>query len=538
MKRVRHIISIFLLLTFFMSITVFAYESVVPEAEFLYAVGLLRGSEEGLTLNQDMTRAQAAVMVVRLMGAQDLAISTNAQHPFTDVPDWASPYVGYLYTKGITAGLGEGIYGSNETITRTQFMTFLLRTMGYDDKSGDFYWATSLSTAANLGIVDSGTQETGTFDRGLMSEDVYHAIMTPMKGTTNTLFLDLEERGMLFPMIEEATKIYTLQTSTLSLKPSNMGQLKSSLIQQIFDFISETTYDVTALEQFNDVDTINDTFDEMMNEVLEAMVDIPGYVSAVDGYRLSINGDRLTVNFTYNVDKTSFYTARDLARRIVASNISEEMDMYQKALILHDYIIDHVEYDDQDLEDDKIYTFYGALMEGQAVCQGYADAFQLMGYMSGIDTAIVSGDGISNGVSIGHMWNMIKLEDDFYHLDTTWDDPVLDGGRGTKSYEYFNLADEQMAVDHVWETSDYQNADGSKYNYYVYNHLIVNSLDDLRSQIQEGWDDERWYLTYKMANGVIEMKTVADVLSSTYGFNRVAYRVNEQGNIVTIERME
>ena len=52
-----------------------------------------------------MTRSEAAVMLVRLLGKEDEALAQSPSHPFTDVPQWASPYVGWLWTNGLAKGV-------------------------------------------------------------------------------------------------------------------------------------------------------------------------------------------------------------------------------------------------------------------------------------------------------------------------------------------------------------------------------------------------------------------------------------------------
>ena len=74
-------------------------------AETLHALGLFRGTgedENGVpiyALEKTATRAEALVMLIRLLGEEDAALSSLAAHPFTDVPAWADRYVAYAYEK-------------------------------------------------------------------------------------------------------------------------------------------------------------------------------------------------------------------------------------------------------------------------------------------------------------------------------------------------------------------------------------------------------------------------------------------------------
>ncbi len=104
------------------------------QAQMLYDLGLFRGTENGFELEKSMTRAQAAAMLTRFLGAEQEALTTEREHPFTDVPEWADPYVGYLYENGLTKGVSATAYGAQENVTCGQYCTFLARaSRGEDD---------------------------------------------------------------------------------------------------------------------------------------------------------------------------------------------------------------------------------------------------------------------------------------------------------------------------------------------------------------------------------------------------------------------
>lgn len=124
-----------------------------PFAEKLKSIGMFKGTDRGFELDRQPTRAEAAVIIVRLLGKESEVQETNYEHPFLDVPQWADPYVGYLYQNKITSGVSDTKYASNDLINIQQFMTLLLRVLNYDDKNGDFQWDKSLEKAVELNIV-------------------------------------------------------------------------------------------------------------------------------------------------------------------------------------------------------------------------------------------------------------------------------------------------------------------------------------------------------------------------------------------------
>lgn len=98
------------------------------------------------------TRAEAAAMMVRMLGKEETAKANVGEIPFADVPDWAVPYVSYLYHNGITKGMSDTEFGASLNISPDQYLTYILRSLGYDDAAGDFSWDNAVSKAAELNV--------------------------------------------------------------------------------------------------------------------------------------------------------------------------------------------------------------------------------------------------------------------------------------------------------------------------------------------------------------------------------------------------
>ena len=97
------------------------------QAQMLYDLGLFKGTDKGFALEKSMTRAEASVMLTRLLGAEKTALAGNWKHPFIDVPQWADKYVGWLYQNGLTKGVSATLYGSQRNVTCGQYCIFLTR---------------------------------------------------------------------------------------------------------------------------------------------------------------------------------------------------------------------------------------------------------------------------------------------------------------------------------------------------------------------------------------------------------------------------
>lgn len=65
-------------------------------ANKLKEIGVFKGTDSGFELDREPTRIESAVMFVRLLGAELEAMEKKYEHPFTDVPEWATDHVGYL----------------------------------------------------------------------------------------------------------------------------------------------------------------------------------------------------------------------------------------------------------------------------------------------------------------------------------------------------------------------------------------------------------------------------------------------------------
>lgn len=130
---------------------------------------------------------------------------------------------------------------------------------------------------------------------------------------------------------------------------------------------------------------------------------------------------------------------------------------YQKALALHDWLIYNTAYD-------MTATYYGAegiLFHGCGVCSAYTNTYRMMLSSAGITNQTVSGTATDKGGTNGsHAWNLILLDGDWYHVDTTWDDP-LPGGN--ERHLYFCMSDAQLSTDHQWDRDAYPAATGTKY---------------------------------------------------------------------------
>lgn len=108
-------------------------------------------------------------------------------------------------------------------------------------------------------------------------------------------------------------------------------------------------------------------------------------------------------------------------------NKFENCNDYNKVLEVHNALAKALEYDST-LSKDNIHNIYGALVKNEVVCEGYAKAFKYILNALDIECILVSGNATnSSGKTESHMWNYVKLNDNWYGVDVTWDDPIIIG---------------------------------------------------------------------------------------------------------------
>ncbi|MGN4679740.1 transglutaminase domain-containing protein [Bacillus cereus group sp. MYBK223-2] len=203
-----------------------------------------------------------------------------------------------------------------------------------------------------------------------------------------------------------------------------------------------------------------------------------------------------SLNITYGESKEQTQYVKSQAKAIVNSIIKQGMDEHEKVKVIHDYVVKHVSYDTSY----KAYTAYEALANRSAVCQGYALLTYQLLKEAGIENHFVEGTG--NGQP--HAWNLVKIENKWYHLDTTFDDPVPDKA-GRVTYSYFNKSDKQLSKDHEWDRSKYPAATTNYYNELTNKISTGSSKSNLYQQMLK--DTNLVYLSAQYgAENYIELK--------------------------------
>lgn len=196
MKRVL-VLCLALVLAFsFVSVSADRLEDANIYAEIMKSLNLFKGTDQGFELERTPTRMEALVTLIRLLGKENEALEGTWEHPFTDVAEWADKYAGMAYETGLTKGVSETEFGMAQEATAQQFVTFVLRALGYSDgEEGDFEYANAIDLAKELDIIGENV-DTESFLRADMVIISFNALYSFMKGGEKTLAQKLKEDGV------------------------------------------------------------------------------------------------------------------------------------------------------------------------------------------------------------------------------------------------------------------------------------------------------------------------------------------------------
>lgn len=141
---------------------------------------------------------------------------------------------------------------------------------------------------------------------------------------------------------------------------------------------------------------------------------------------------------TYTEDKIN--TINQKVEEIMNQIIQEEDDTTTKIKAIHDYIIQNSKYDsarsDQQITKYDSDTAYGNLIQGYGICGGYTDSMKLFLDKLGIPNYKIASEN--------HVWNLVYVDNQWLHLDLTWDDPIVTSGKDVLEYNFFLITTEEL----------------------------------------------------------------------------------------------
>lgn len=240
------------------------------------------------------------------------------------------------------------------------------------------------------------------------------------------------------------------------------------------------------------------------------------------------------IEFDYTVKDAAERQTKDIElnnviEQIIYDVITDEMTDIEKQIALHDKLVQHVEYynytDISSIPSSK-HTSYEALVNKEAVCDGISRAMMLLLNRVGIETIIVSGE-VDN---VPHAWNIVKLDEEYYHMDVTSDKIEIDANKHVV-HKYFNVNDDEIQQTHtISEKNNIPECNETKYNYYIYNNFYIEYLENMKNKTVTIIDNQ-------LGKEILEVKidklyTIDDLLDTMYFIDFNNWRTDKKTSVV------
>ena len=276
-----------------------------------------------------------------------------------------------------------------------------------------------------------------------------------------------------------------------------------------------------ALREFGEDVTLSTLDHEKISHIFQCVLNDHPEIFYVDGYTYTkyTLGDilkKITFTGTYTMSREE---AEDRLSRIESyvnqcfAGLHSDADEYEIVKYIYEYLIDHTEYDVSAEDSQNICSVF---LGNRSVCQGYAKATQYLLQRAGIYATLVLGN-ISGGD--GHAWNLVRIDDDWYYLDTTWGDASYQAVGGSASYpekkiptinyDYLCVTTSQLCKTHsIDNVVELPQCTSMEANYYVREGLYFTTLDEeqLNRIFQENYDKGSSYVTLKCATEEVYQK--------------------------------
>lgn len=414
----------------------FAAEApLTPEAAgaILREQGIYQGDGSGnLMLDKGLTRAELAAILTRIHGegAVDPNLYTWACY-FTDVPEWAKPYVGYCTANLLVKGYGDQRYGAGDPVTPAAACTVVLRLYGYADGEGSA-WAydTACSYAVGLGLIGEAAVQGATINRGDMAVLICNAAQK--RDEPATQLPPTQQDGITYAPDGTITgKVITQADWSREdfSQTANPAIFTSCYSRGWYNAIRQSIVDRETILAGNDGDNFNPGYlyahtlvSNPPEEDFHVFSSVLGHISGVYNYYLS--AEPYTQN-QYEFPGYTIIKVHEIApAKEVLPLIQPKLESLEgktdreKVLAFNDYLCDLLDYGKENkgsLQD--IFTPHTAPVYG--VCANYTRAFAVLCGAANIPCIIASSE------SGNHSWNEVYVDGQWLTVDVTYNDAVI-----------------------------------------------------------------------------------------------------------------
>ena len=473
------------------------------QAETLYELGLFRGTGTNpdgtpiYALDKTATRMQGLIMLIRLLGEEEAALNYTGPCPFTDVSGNSAKYAAYAYSKGYTTGTTATTFG-NGPLKANAFLTFTLRALGYDDKAGDFTYATAFLKAAEIGLIAGGecTNQSQGIYRDVCAQVSHNALVTNVKGG-GTLVDKLIDAGAVDAKKAEASGILkaepvygsnrdykaydTALTNMMTSKVKAAAKdAKYYGLDENISWIAEpktteefmnnvyccflvgdySLYNLTIHDEANAKRFANTLIDAIHNmasnnpQLMGAFCNgrqSTGFYETRDGsyfranMSLKIKDAALTNDEIYSQQNEAMEAAYAISKQMHASGkIKSGMTQKEIAQVYYDYMqtlgvtLGDVGFGAQNPGENMKYdTVYSCLVQKKANCMGRAAAYNVLMHIEGISAQSVQCHSHTAAEGNNHVMTRVVLDGVEYVVDWGNKLPIQSVESASSKYEFF-----------------------------------------------------------------------------------------------------
>jgi len=383
----------------------------------LYELGLFSGTGTDANgnpifeLDRAPTRHEAVTMLVNMLGKGEEAKAGTWDIPFTDVADWAKPFVGYAYTHGLTSGTSATTFGGNEKVTAAQYITFALKVLGYE-AGKDFQWDKAWKLSDAIFLTDKRYDEYYTkFTRGdvaVISLGVYNLQKKLEEASAWGVSPDI--KWIAVPETPEDVDnniLYSFLFGNYSLYFKNVTTT------------DEIEHRPLALFMQSRIKMLSQNYPELVGVFSNTFV---GCGATMHGTFIDFPQASLSIEEIYEQQNAVLEVARTVQAELYKSGaIADGMTQLEIAKVYYDYLCrlgvsagggPEAAKQGRSVEFDSPYA---CLVKKKADCVGRAGAFNLLMHLEGISAQGVAGK--VKGTNSGHVISRVVLDGAEYFCD-------------------------------------------------------------------------------------------------------------------------
>lgn len=336
------------------------------------------------------------------------------------------------------------------------------------------------------------------------------------------IFIGLGKSGMLPVHAQMQVHTYELTEEErynpkyyrpLSEQEARFGARKKNTLESLEEYIVnalKNREEEIFLTQYEiDADSFFEYYYRMLNEHVELF-----FLKSTSSYKSIPSGSEtimysLLPEYSMDVEEEKRLSAEiEKAAQEALSYVSDDMEDYEKALVIHDWIASYCAYDYENflldggeglLVPEESHALYGALVNRVAVCDSYAKAYRyIMNDKLNIPCYVTTSD------EIHHAWNVIQIGGKYYHVDITWDDPTWDRIGMVNHNNFLLSAEGIMGNGHVGWNSPFE-ADDNSFEHALWTTSAGSVI----------YQDGYWYYVNQAQNQLLKTKDILDGSTET-----------------------